>query len=60
MKTKTRKLIGQTLIWSALVVQTFVYLKIQIDTDFSFNMSTNLLGISIIALLIGGLWGMRK
>lgn len=66
MKTKTRRLIGNILVWGGLLVISFTTYNM-----FSFNNICGGVGDSlafytklnvgaIISILIGGLWGMRK
>jgi hypothetical protein len=62
MKTKNRKIIGQILIWLALIVQVLlvIYLFSNATINFISLGYRTILLITIIMLLIGGLWGMRK
>lgn len=64
MKTKTRNIIGNVLIWGGLtayVIQViYLFYSAQLNADAT--MWKTALGNTtiIIALLVGGLWGMRR
>jgi hypothetical protein len=61
MKTKNRKIIGQILIWLALIVQAWVTYNLfaKVNIEFGFIGYPAILLITIIMLLVGGL-SMRK
>lgn len=70
MKTKTRHIIGNTLVWSGLLLLAYGLFNMitfykshfglngECVVDNSFNIIIQ--SIAIVALLIGGLWGMKK
>lgn len=70
MKTKTRKVIGNVLVWGGLIVLTITNTLIfnrygfHYDSVSPFLDTLHFLGylnyISIASILFGGLWGMRR
>jgi hypothetical protein len=62
MDKETRNKIGTVLVWSGIAVEAFVALRTINDnswTAYGINYSGFLI-ISIILLLVGGLWGMKQ